>query len=215
MLVPNGVATATYERDPGARLRTRAMLGAGDGFIWLAVGRLTEAKDYPMMLNAFASLLPTHQGARLWIAGQGEAADAIAGRISAAGLNDRVTLLGPRSDVPALMQAADAYVLSSAWEGLPMVLLEAGASGLPIVATDVGGTREAVLDGETGLVCPPGDSDALTAAMTRLMDLEPSERIAMGEAGRAHIRRTFDLDAVADRWAHIYRSLITASKPAT
>ena len=103
---------------------------------------------------------------------------------------DREFFLGPRDDLPALYNAADALVLSSVVEGLPMVLLEAAATGLPCVATRAGGADEAVLDGHTGFLAPCSDPAALAAAMTCLMQLPADARAAMGRAARrgAHCR---------------------------
>ena len=92
--------------------------------------------------------------------------------------------LGFEPNVQRWMQAADGFVLSSRYEGLPMVLLEAGACGLPAVATDVPGTREVIVNGETGWLAPAGDADALAQAMAKLMRTPPEERRAMGERAR-------------------------------
>jgi glycosyltransferase involved in cell wall biosynthesis len=124
------------------------------------------------------------------------------------GVTERVKFLGTRRDIPALMDAADAYVMSSAWEGLPMVLLEAAASGLPIVATDVGGNSEVVIDGKTGFLVPPKDPDALAQAMLRLMGLPPEEHRRMGAVARQHIEANYSLDHVVDQWEALYTELL-------
>ena len=208
IVVPNGIALERHEPDDPARARLRSELGLGNDFVWLAAGRLTAAKDYPNLIDAFLRL--RRMGDRSWllIAGAGPDEAAIRAHITGVGLADRVSLLGIRSDIPDLMRASDAFVMSSAWEGLPMVLLEAAASSLPIVATDVGGNREAVLDGDTGFVVPPRDAHALAQGMRQLMELDVSQRLAMGEAGRAHAAATFDLDVVARRWQRIYLDLL-------
>src|SRR6185295_17220993 len=157
LLVPNGLSTTPYERDDAARARLRDSLELGDRFTWLAVGRLAEAKGYGDMVAAFAMTLREHPDARLLIAGVGTLDDQIRAETRRLGIEGSVRLLGLRTDVSALMQAADGFLLTSRWEGLPMVLLEAGASGLPIVATDAGGSRDAVLDGVSGFVTPVGD----------------------------------------------------------
>jgi glycosyltransferase involved in cell wall biosynthesis len=102
------------------------------------------------------------------------------------------------------MQAADAFVMSSAWEGLPMVLLEASASALPSVVTDVGGSRDVITDGVTGLLSPAHDPASLAAAMLRVMALPPHEREAMGALARQRAAETFDIERVADRWEELY-----------
>ena len=204
-VVPNGLATAPYERDEPTRARMRAALDLGDGFTWLAVGRLAEAKGYGDMIAAFAEVVGEHPGARLLIAGVGQLEDAIRADVRRRGLEDSVRLLGLRSDVPALMQAADGFLMTSRWEGLPMVLLEAGASGLPVVATDVGGSRDAVLDGVSGYVTPVGEPALSARAIGRVMGLSEADRRVLGEAGRDHVRANFDIRAVGDIWERLYR----------
>src|SRR6185295_14732053 len=180
-------------------------LGLGDRFAWLAVGRLAEAKGYDDMVAAFAEALREQPDAQLLIAGVGSLEEEIRTDTRRRGLEDSVRLLGLRSDVPALMQAADGFLMTSRWEGLPMVLLEAGASGLPVVATDVGGSRDAVLDGVSGYVTPVGDPALSARAIGRVMAMSAADRRALGEAGREHMRSTFDIGAVGDRWEQLYR----------
>jgi len=124
------------------------------------------------------------------------------------GLGERVRFLGIRQDVPSLMGAADACVMSSAWEGMANVLLEASATSLPIVATDVGGNREVVLHDKTGFILPSKDPNALAQAMLRLMNMPEEERQAMGKAAREHIEANFSLDQVVARWETLYRELL-------
>ncbi len=207
-LIPNGIDTAPYVEDATARDHIRRELSVGKEFLWLAVGRLSAAKDYPNMLAAFDRVMQVAPATRLVIAGVGPLEVSLAARISQLRLGEQVELLGLRSDVPSLMQAADGFVMSSAWEGLPMVLLEAAASRLPIVATDVGGSREAIVDGHSGYVVPRADASALADAMARVMALSPGARDQMGDAGHAHVAGTFDMDAVADRWDAAYRQLL-------
>ena len=126
------------------------------------------------------------------------------------GVADRVRLLGVRSDAPALMNAADCYLLSSAWEVMPLVLQEAGASELPVVATQVGGNAEVVRDGSSGFLVAPQDDGALAAGMRRMMALSNDERSAMGRAGREFIAGRFDMERVLDQWESIYEELLAA-----
>lgn len=208
-VVPNGVDTDRIAAvPPEARAAFRTSLGPGPGFIWLAVGRFETAKDYPNMLRAFARVRGGQPGAILLLVGRGSLQRETEALAAELGLDDAVRFLGVRSDVPVVMSAADGYVLSSAWEGMPMVLLEAAAAGLPIVATEVGGNREVVLEGETGFLAPPRDDAALGAAMLRLARLAPEERRAMGERGRARIKAKYGLRRVAERWEEIYREVL-------
>lgn len=206
--VPNGIVLERHDPDDRVRARVRSELGAANQFLWLAAGRLTRAKDYPNLIEAFRRLASTGERSRLLIAGGGPDEASIRECVTAAGVDGRATLLGVRPDVPDLMRAADAFVLSSAWEGLPMVLLEAGASSLPIVTTDVGGNREAVLDGQTGFVVPARDAGALAEGMRRVAEMEPADRLAMGRAARAHTAAHFDIDVIARRWHETYLDLL-------
>jgi glycosyltransferase involved in cell wall biosynthesis len=176
------------------------------GFTWLTVGSFRdEAKDYDNLLQAFARL---DAPGDLLIAGVGPLRaekEALARRL---GVHGRVKFLGLRSDVPRMMQAADAFVLASAWEGLPVVLLEAAASGAPAVVTRVGGNPDVVLDRTTGLVVPPKDPSALASAMREVVALSEAERRAMGRRARAHVEQTFDLERVVEGWERLYVELL-------
>ena len=153
-------------------------------------------------------------GHRLLVAGDGELRDLVRDRVEDLGLGDRVTLLGLRGDVPDLMRAADGYVMSSWFEGLPMVLLEAAASGLPIVATDVGGNRQLVRPGVTGFIVPSRQPQALADAMRDLMALSGEDRARMGSEARSHVEHTYALPAVADAWVALYEELLQRQAPA-
>jgi glycosyltransferase involved in cell wall biosynthesis len=204
--VPNGVDLQRFENDPAQRQITRRELGVEDRFVWLAAGRLFAAKNYFNMLDAFARV--TDPAAVLLVAGRGPLEAEIHQRAAGADLAGRVRFLGSRGDVPALMNAADAYVLSSDWEGMPLVLQEASCTRLPIVATDVGGNREVVVDGKTGLLVPSKNAQALAAAMRQMMAMPPAQRRAMGEAAREHVALKFDLERVLNQWEQIYRELL-------
>ncbi len=216
-VVPNGIDTDEFAPHAERRAETRAKLrlerdvfaSLEDAeFVWLAVGRMAEAKDYPNLLNAFRDLRAQRPDARLWIAGE-----AALGQIAAfqalrseLGLGDEVRWLGLRRDIPALLDAADAFVLSSAWEGMPLVVGEAMAMEKPVVATDVGGVRELV--GDAGVVVPAKDSAALADAMLATMGQSREALTARGYAARERIVRHFSMDATADAWEALYRTLI-------
>jgi glycosyltransferase involved in cell wall biosynthesis len=210
--VPNGVDVCHWRPDPSTRIDMRQRLGLTDDFVWLAVGRLDPVKDYPALLWAMMEVPKT---AHLVIAGAGPLEGQLRRLSIQFGLESRVRFLGFEPDVLPWMQAADAFVLSSRWEGLPMSLLEAGACALPVVATDVAGSHEVVVHGKTGLLAAPGDSLALRGAMTRMMRLAQEERAEMGNQARRRILEHFSLDAVLDRWEGLYRELLaTDPRPA-
>lgn len=214
-VAPNGVDTELFRNvPPAARAALRRSLGVEDAFVWLAVGRFEVAKDYPNMLEAFAGVRARRAEAVLLLVGRGSLqadTEVLAQRL---GLGSAVRFLGVRQDVPEVMSAADGYVMSSAWEGMPMVLLEAAAAGLPIVATTVGGNREVVLEGESGFLVAPSDHAALAEAMLRLMELPLERRRALGERGRQHVRAHYGLGRVAEQWEGLYREALARNAPA-
>ena len=140
-------------------------------FIWLAVGRLAPAKDYPNMLLAFAAAVRAEKSdAQLWVAGDARGDETNGTRDSSRKISQidaAVRWLGLRRDMPALFDAADAFVSSSAWEGMPLAVGEAMSMAKPVVVTDVGGVRELV--GDAGAVVPAKNSRALANAMLETM----------------------------------------------
>jgi len=124
-------------------------------------------------------------------------------------LDDAVRWLGLRRDMPAQLDAADAFVLASAWEGMPLAVGEAMAMERPVVATDVGGVRELV--GDAGLIVPARDFAALAGAMTSTMGQSGEEREEIGRSARERILRHFSVDAAADAWERLYRELLEGS----
>ena len=208
-VIPNGLDTEPYQNVPaGARGSLRRALGVESEFVWLAVGRFQPGKDYPNMLRAFARVRQRHLGATLLLVGRGPLQGETEILAQALGLGDGVRFLGVRQDVPDLMSAADGYVMSSAWEGMPMVLLEAAAAGLPIVSTAVAGNSEVIGEGEGGFLVPPSDPESLAIAMLGLMELPAVQRRAMGERGRERVRSHFGLGQMVARWEALYREVL-------
>jgi len=198
--LPNGIDTSRFQRSPLDRARLRSEMGLKTEYVWLAVGSLSEPKDYPNMLRALAGV---DSASTLLIAGQGVLREELETLARSLGLVGRVRFLGLRKDIAALASVADSFVMSSSVEGLPLALLEAAACGLPTVATNVGGVSQ-VITRETGFLVPPLDSSALARAMRQLEMLTQAERTEMGAAARQHVVTTFDLQRVVDSWEKIY-----------
>jgi glycosyltransferase involved in cell wall biosynthesis len=205
--VPNGLDLRPFH-ETADRAAARGELGWDGGFVWIAVGNLREPKDYPNLLAAFAAHLGRMPGSRLAIAGGGPLEGELRRLASALGLESHVQFLGVRRDIATLLSAADAYVISSAWEGTPMALLEAGAAALPVVATDAGGNREVIENGAGGRIVPCGDPVSLAAAMTELQAMPEVQRRAMGEVARRRVAAVYDIERVVNRWENIYRQLL-------
>jgi glycosyltransferase involved in cell wall biosynthesis len=210
-IVPNGIDTNAWKPDSAARAKLRAELGMRDEFLWLAAGRLEPVKNFPALLQAIAAM---PQQARLVIAGSGSEAEALWSQARSLGIESSVRFPGHQSNLLRWMQAADGFALSSQWEGLPMSLLEAGACGLPCVATAVAGATEIVLEEQTGFLVSAGDQDKLQHAMRRLMEMLPEERTSMGISARQSILARYSVHTVLDRWEDLYsRQLAQHSMP--
>lgn len=168
----------------------------------VTVGRFKAPKDPLTLVRALASL-----GAASFeavIVGDGPDRPAVEAELRRLGLGQAAQLAGERDDVLELLADADIFVLSSRSEGLPLSILEAMSVGLPVVASRVGGVAEVVVDGETGLLVPPGDPSSLAAAIERLLG-DPALRNRLGAAGRARIEEFFDLDRCRSAHLELYR----------
>lgn len=207
-VIPNGVELERFSIEPGAAKRLRNELVRNGEFLWIAVGRLVPNKNFPALVQAFQLVQQRHPRAILAIAGTGPEKAKIEQIVSQYAVSDRVLLLGPRNDVPELLAAADALVMASIWEGFPNVLLEAAASGLPVVATDVGANREVVKDGTTGFLVPPGAVETLADRMLALMDMPLDERRALGRAAQRLVATEFAFPKVAQQWATLYEEFL-------
>jgi glycosyltransferase involved in cell wall biosynthesis len=170
------------------------------------VARFAPQKDHALLLRALAGLreLPW----TLDLVGEGPLLPQAQALAQALGLAERVRFLGARRDVAEVLAEAQVFALATHWEGLPLSVLEAQASGLPVVATHVGGIPEVVVPGKTGYLVPPRDPDALADAMKKLMALPPEERVKMGLEGREQVVARYSLEAILDLWEEIYESLL-------
>jgi glycosyltransferase involved in cell wall biosynthesis len=167
----------------------------------VTVGRLAWPKDPLTLVRALARVRGSPFSAL--IVGDGPDRSGVEAEVRELGLESAVHLGGPRSDVPDLLARSDVFVLSSRSEGGPISILEAMAAGLPVVASDVGGVSELVVEGATGLLVPAGDPAALAAALERLL-ADPELRRRLGAAGRERARQRFDVSALRSAHLELY-----------
>ncbi|MDC0292503.1 glycosyltransferase [Candidatus Binatia bacterium] len=209
--VPNGIQLEKFRNSAAARSTTRQKLGLTDSFTFIAIGRHEPPKDIPCLIDSFATVLQERPDTILLYVGDGTGRDSTEKEIASRGLRDSFKILGSRRDIRELLAASDAFVMSSAWEGLPMVLLEAGASGLPLISTNVGGTAEIVVAEKAGYLVAPRRPDLLAGAMIRMIDLPSENRLEMGTASRQHVAANFDADVISARWYEIYTGLVSSA----
>jgi glycosyltransferase involved in cell wall biosynthesis len=169
----------------------------------VTVGRLAFPKDPLTLVRALARVRARGGRFRASFVGDGPEAEDVAAELRALGLESDVELCGARSDVGAVLARSDVFVLASRSEGGPISILEAMAAGLPVVASDVGGVREQVADGVTGLLVPPGDPEALAGALERLL-ADPELRRRLGAAGLERARERFDVSRLRAEHLELY-----------
>jgi len=196
--VGNGRDPARFRPNPAARARVRQALGVPEAQVVIViVSRLVRHKGYPELLAAMRDV----PGAELWVVGERLPSDHGADLeplFDASGLGPRLRRLGYRADIAGVLAAADIFTLPSHFEGLPMSVIEAMLTGLPVVATTIRGLREQVADGRTGLLVPPATVAPLATALARLV-ADPALRASMGAAGRARAVLMYSEAAVLAR----------------
>jgi len=202
----NGIAEPAAP--PRGRDATREALGApANARIVLNVGSLTRQKSQDTLLRAFARMASRVPEAVLWIAGEGVLEPRLRALHGELGLRDRAVFLGPRTDVPDLMDACDLFALSSSREGLSVTLLEAMRARRACLATQVGGNPEAVADGVTGRIVPVDDVARMAAAFEDLLH-DPARLAAFGEAGHARWRELFTAERMVRQTEALYREAL-------
>ena len=212
MVIPNGILASSFPAPITREAARREFSLSPDAFIWLAVGNLRPAKDYHTLLEAAERCASVHPAFHLLIADSGEEEEALRAEAERRHLTGKVHFLGMRKDVSRLLRACDAYVLSSAWEGLPNSVMEAMASGVPVVSTDAGGARELLVQDVCGYIVPIRDPEALSARMNHVMAMGMEERLRMGDAGHDRIAKCFDNERVVDRWEVMIRQVIRSAR---
>jgi glycosyltransferase involved in cell wall biosynthesis len=190
-----------------ARVTRRSLGLPDDAPVVGTIGRLSEQKGHRYLLEAAPALLASRPTTRLVIVGDGDRMEALRAQAATLGVTSRVTFAGHRADVPAVLGALDVFCISSTYEGTPLALFEAMAAGKAIVSTAVDGCREVLEDAVTGLLVPPRDPAALSAALGRVLDDEGMRR-RLGENARAASTR-YDIRACVAAMESLYDEVLT------
>lgn len=205
-VVINGTDLSRFPAPQGTREAIRRELGIpSEARVIITIGRLVKEKNHALLVRAVGPLLRDDR--RLVLVGDGPLRDDLRARVRQLQGSRYVHVTGARRDVPALLAAADAFVLSSDSEGLPIGLLEAMAAGLPVISTAVGGIPAAIRPGDTGLLVDAGDERALTAALQRVFDGDES-LARMAERGREHALRTYSAERMASAYFSLYEECL-------
>ena len=213
--VYNGVDSQRFAPSPTGR---EPLPGSpfGDPSFWVVgtVGRMATVKDQTHLARSFVRALELAPALkprlRLAMIGDGPLRAESQAILEAAGLSDLAWLPGERSDVPDVMRSLDCFALPSLAEGISNTILEAMSTGLPVVATDVGGNADLVVNGSTGQIVPAADVEALATALVRMAG-DPARAVVMGRAGRAEAERRFSMQAMVDTYQGVYDRLLGRS----
>lgn len=213
LAIHNGVDTAAFHPDPDGKRTLADLAGPAfgpDAFVIGTVGRMDAVKDQATLARAFVRLFRDRPALRsrlrLAMIGDGPMRDRVRGILEQGGALASSWLPGARDDIAAVLRGIDVFVLPSLNEGISNTILEAMATGLPVIATDVGGNPELVVAGETGTLTPPSDSTALAAAMAFYAE-EPAQAGRHGRAGRARAEQHFGLKTMVDAYLRLYDDL--------
>jgi glycosyltransferase involved in cell wall biosynthesis len=207
-LIWNGAPLAEFapvSREQAAAVRAGLGLPAG-ALVVGSIARLSEQKGHRYLLEAAARVLAARPDTRFLIVGDGDQWEALRAQAGALDISGRVVFAGHRTDVPALLGACDVFCISSTYEGTPLTLFEAMASGQAIVSTAVDGCREILRDGVTGLLVPPRDAEALAAALGRALD-DPRLRARLSAAAR-DASADYDIARTVERIQDLYDELL-------
>jgi glycosyltransferase involved in cell wall biosynthesis len=207
-IIYNGVRTSPVQLTDVQRSALRRELGVGDEeFVVIQVARLDSIKDHSTALKAVCLAAGQYPALCLALVGDGPEREHIEQLIAELGLQHRVQMLGQRRDVPDLLAAADAFLLSSLSEGIPVTIIEAMAAGLPVASTKVGGVPEVIDDEVTGLLAPAGDAAKLAAAIVRLATDE-TLRTKLAANGKKRAENRFSEAEMVQRYDCIYAEMI-------
>ncbi|HKW89262.1 MAG TPA: glycosyltransferase [Candidatus Acidoferrales bacterium] len=206
-VIPNGIPTKDFTHRGVSRSEWRTKQGfRADQVLFVCVARFAPQKNHAMLLKAFAQGPASNSNAYLVLVGEGILRIAVEEQAKELGIAGRVRFLGLRTDMPDVLGAMDVFVLSSDWEGNPLSVMEAMASGLPIISTAVGGVPDLILNGIEGFLVPLGDVEAFSDRMTLLLrdqGIRQSMRIAA--ANRA--RENFDVSRMIRSYEQLYENL--------
>lgn len=202
--IPNGVVIKVNDVDTPIRNAHRI------NFNWLTVGRLVDVKNHSDLLMAFQKICSSFNNVTLTIVGKGDLEHKLKEQTLALGINKKVIFLGVRDDISLLMRCADAFVLSSKYEGLPMVLLEASEAKIPILSTDVGGVSEMISNGVDGFLVPPNSVRELEKGMRRVMGLSNTEIEEITNSSHEKLINNYSINSVFDQWEGIYLGRINS-----
>jgi len=206
-VVPNGIPIDAFAHPRTARKEWRAREGfRDDQVLFVCVARFSPQKNHELLLKAFAQGPASDRSAHLVLIGDGVLREQVKEQAKDLALNGQIHFLGLRNDISDALRATDVFVLSSEWEGNPLSVMEAMASGLPIVSTAVGGVPDLLANGREGFLVPPGDVTGFSGSMTYLLR-DVGTRRSMGKAAAQRAKQDFDVSRMVRSYEQLYENL--------
>jgi len=206
-IIKNGVDIEKFQVAPDLIEGAKKELRLENKFLLSSIGRLHPQKDFPTLLKALRLIIPQIKNVKLLIIGDGPLRESLEKETSCLELGNYVKFLGFRKDIPVLISIFDLVILSTKWEGLPLVPLEAGAARKPIIASDVEGVRETIIDGETGFLFKFGSARDLADKILKLF-ISKDLRESMGEQGFQFVSANFNKEKMVNGYFSLYENLI-------
>lgn len=206
-VIPNGIDIVPFQ-EKFQKLELRRSLGIQPHeTVVVIVGRLAKEKGHGVFLDAAASIIRERKDSKFLIVGDGPLRQELTKRVSEMELTDSVIFAGIRQDMPAVYAMSDIMVNSSFIEGMPMTILEAMASQIPVVATAVGGVPQIVIDGQTGLLVPPGDAGALAERILFLIN-NPNHARSLAIKAREFVQSNYSLEKMTSKYRMVYKAMV-------
>lgn len=207
-VISNGIPTDCYARPKAPRSEWRARQGFGDDdVLFVCVARFAPQKNHALLLKAFAQGPASDPKAHLVLAGEGVLREQLEEQAKNLGLTRQVHFLGLRTDIPDVLSAMDVFVLTSDWEGNPLSVMEAMASGLPIVSTAAGGVPDLFESGKEGFIVQPGDAQGLSHSMASLLGDQEARR-SLGRAAARRAKENFDVSTMVQAYEELYENMV-------
>lgn len=206
-VICNGVDTQKYRQTVDKRFVRNHLGLAADTRLIALVATLKEQKGHRYLIEALTSIVPQHPDVHVLFIGDGPLRGELQLQVERLHLDGHIHFLGSRRDVPELLAASDLFVLPSLWEGLAMALLEAMATGLPVVASEVSGTVQVITPSESGILVPPGDTQPLAQAIEQLLN-DSMLAQTMGVAAKRRVEEKFSAQKQADEHLALYRRFL-------
>lgn len=204
----NGINIKYYERAMTSNLKKRDEFGLGkDDFVCATVGRLVPVKGHTYLIKAIQKVVKVIPEAKFLFVGDGELKPKLSEEIKSYDLQRNVFLLGARSDIATILSCINVFLLPSLNEGFGMVLIEAMAARKPVIATNVGGVPEVIINGTTGILVPPEDPEAFSSAIIKLYN-NPEMSLEMGLAGYKRAKKLFNIETTVHELEELYEALI-------